>query len=278
LVPWVVLDDGAAGESLSLNLRMSFEAGVAGDGWGGEGGVRTYQYDDIPRGQLPLELRSFGAPPEYEQVMRSPPSIQPGSSVQLAVGSPSALSLASSLPPSLPPSLPFSIFPSLPLPLLHCPPIITDCPGGAWRATTETWMSGTEMDFLSEGVSGGAAGGGDDGPLTTSGHELTTSGHGRHGPHAGFAGRGRREGGDATTCVLLRDGGAAKVPEEAHGEGEGQKDAPTDTQTHTHTHTHEDDEVTMKLYEYAEVHMKIAPTEFKVSSSTYDLTCILLLI
>ena len=124
-------------------------------------------------------------------------------------------------------------------------------------------MSGTEMDFLSEGVSGGAAGGGDDGPLTTSGHELTTSGHGRHGPHAGFAGRGRREGGDATTCVLLRDGGAAKVPEEAHGEGEGQKDAPTDTQTHTHTHTHEDDEVTMKLYEYAEVHMKIAPTEFK---------------
>jgi hypothetical protein len=50
------------------------------------GAVRTYQYgDDIPREQLPLELRSFGAPPEYAQVMRSPPSSQPGSSVQLGV-------------------------------------------------------------------------------------------------------------------------------------------------------------------------------------------------
>jgi len=51
-----------------------------------QGAVRTYQYgDDIPREQLPLELRSFGAPPEYAQVMRSPPSSQPGSSVQLGV-------------------------------------------------------------------------------------------------------------------------------------------------------------------------------------------------
>jgi hypothetical protein len=51
-----------------------------------QGAVRTQPYgDDVLREQLPLELRSFGAPPEYAQVMRSPPSSQPGSSVQLGV-------------------------------------------------------------------------------------------------------------------------------------------------------------------------------------------------
>jgi len=52
-----------------------------------QGAVRnthsTYSSDGSQREHLPLELRTFGAPPEYSEVMRSPPSSQPGSGVHL---------------------------------------------------------------------------------------------------------------------------------------------------------------------------------------------------
>lgn len=55
------------------------------DMYASQGAVRAQGCgnDEVLREQLPLELRSFGAPPEYAEVMRSPPTSQPNSGVHL---------------------------------------------------------------------------------------------------------------------------------------------------------------------------------------------------
>ena len=64
---------------------------------------RSFGDDETPRESLPLELRSFGAPPEYNEVIRSPPTSQPSSSRDLHLGGPVAERYRrSSQPPSYP--------------------------------------------------------------------------------------------------------------------------------------------------------------------------------
>jgi hypothetical protein len=55
------------------------------DNMHGQGAMRAQGLgnEEVLREQLPLELRSFGAPPEYAEVIRSPPSSQPNSGVHL---------------------------------------------------------------------------------------------------------------------------------------------------------------------------------------------------